>query len=102
MSLKPRKTSPSLCAERVLGSSFGDALKLDPDNFDLHFDLGETSILTHIINILAPDAPDLRCELCQLNMYASLAPLSSRDWLVLWLSLCKCHASPLCSCVCHT
>ena len=78
------KTSPLLCADRVLDPTFGKALRLDPGNFDLNLNLEETSILTHVKNVLAPDAPDLRAELHELNMYALLAPLSSRDCLTLW------------------
>ena len=71
------KLASLLCAERVPGPGFRKALELDPDSFDLDLNIKETSILTHIKEIMAPDAIELCAELYQLNMYASLALLSS-------------------------
>ncbi len=66
-----------LCAEEVPGTGFKKALELDTENFDLDLNIEETSLLTHIKEIMAPDAIELCAELYQLNMYASPALLSS-------------------------
>ena len=84
----------SLCCFAQRGSQAQASRKLfelDTENFDLDLNIKETSLLTHIKEIMAPDAIELRAELYQLNMYASLCPVVLLRLSQSWLGLCDCH-----------